>query len=195
MYYIYQTINLIDNKIYIGVHLSSDIQNDTYLGSGFYLRRAVKKYGRHNFKRIVLHQIESKQQAYLTERSIVNEQFIARPDTYNMKAGGKGGFPKDIDRSKIYTAQRNRKISESKKGRVFSDQHRQKLSQSLKGRKVWNKGVAMTDKAKHKLAVALTGKFVGENNPFYGKQHTEQAKKKISEARKTRKTVCGKSAH
>ena len=30
----------------------------------------------------------------------------------------------------------------------------------------------------------MSNKFSGENNPFYGKHHTEETKKKISEARK-----------
>jgi group I intron endonuclease len=45
MYYIYQTKNLIDEKIYVGVHLSNDINNDNYLGSGIHLKRAIKKHG------------------------------------------------------------------------------------------------------------------------------------------------------
>jgi hypothetical protein len=49
MYYIYQTKNLIDEKIYIGVHLSNNIENDKYIGSGLHLKRAIQKYGKQNF--------------------------------------------------------------------------------------------------------------------------------------------------
>lgn len=32
---------------------------------------------------------------------------------------------------------------------------------------------------------SMNGKYKGENNPFYGKHHTEETKKKLSEIRKT----------
>ena len=41
---IYQTTNLINNKIYIGKHQTSDL-DDGYLGSGKLLLQAIKKYG------------------------------------------------------------------------------------------------------------------------------------------------------
>jgi hypothetical protein len=44
---VYKTINLIDGKIYIGQDLNN---NPDYLGSGIYLKRAIKKHGRNNFK-------------------------------------------------------------------------------------------------------------------------------------------------
>ena len=50
MYFIlYETTNLINNKKYIGVHKTIDL-NDGYLGSGIYLRNAIKKYGKENLK-------------------------------------------------------------------------------------------------------------------------------------------------
>lgn len=50
---VYQTTNKLNNKIYIGVHSTKNI-NDGYLGSGTALKKAVKKYGKQNFKRIIL---------------------------------------------------------------------------------------------------------------------------------------------
>ena len=46
-------------------------------------------------------------------------------------------------------------------------------SQSLKG-KAWSEN----------QKILMSNKFSGENNPFYGKHHTEETKKKISDARK-----------
>ena len=43
-YLIYKTTNLINGKIYIGSHRTTDI-NDSYMGSGKYLLYALKKYG------------------------------------------------------------------------------------------------------------------------------------------------------
>ena len=50
---IYKTTNLINGKIYVGMH-STDNLNDGYLGSGWILKQAIKKYGKENFKGEVL---------------------------------------------------------------------------------------------------------------------------------------------
>ena len=40
---------------------------------------------------------------------------------------------------------------------------------------------------KERLSKKLKGKFIGENNPMYGKHHTEETKKEMSETRKGKK--------
>lgn len=52
-YILYKTTNLINGKTYIGIHKTNNLE-DGYLGSGFSLIKAVKKYGKNNFKREVL---------------------------------------------------------------------------------------------------------------------------------------------
>ena len=48
---VYLTTNLINGKKYIGSHYSS---NDDYLGSGVLISKAIKKYGKSNFERVIL---------------------------------------------------------------------------------------------------------------------------------------------
>lgn len=48
---IYKTTNLLNGKIYVGKDCCHE---SGYLGSGVILQRAVKKYGRENFKKEVL---------------------------------------------------------------------------------------------------------------------------------------------
>jgi group I intron endonuclease len=85
---VYQTTNKINGKIYIGVH--KHLKEDSYLGSGAALKKAIKKHGRKSFKRETLFEFDSKREAYKKEEELVTESFIARRDTYNMKPGGLG---------------------------------------------------------------------------------------------------------
>jgi hypothetical protein len=96
MYFIvYKTTNLINQKIYIGIHKQktgySPTDFDGYYGSGLNLQRAIEKYGKNNFRRETLHIFDDLEQAKLKEKEIVNPEFILREDTYNVSEGGQGG--------------------------------------------------------------------------------------------------------
>ena len=91
-HYIYKTTNLINGKTYIGKHSSQNIETDNYLGSGKILKKAIKKYGRQNFKKQVLHVFSIEEQAYLKQKDIVDQQFLSRKDTYNITLGGRGSW-------------------------------------------------------------------------------------------------------
>lgn len=101
-YIVYETTNIINNKIYIGIHKTiNPFIFDGYLGCGVlntqpntYIRPktkfqyAVKKYGPKNFRRKVLAIFNSLEEASLLEEELVNEQFLKRNDVYNMIPGG-----------------------------------------------------------------------------------------------------------
>lgn len=122
---IYKITNKVNNKIYIGVHSTNDL-NDGYMGSGVAIKRAIDKYDIENFTREILYDFGSSDQAYLKEAEIVNESFVSRRDTYNMKCGGLGG--------KLGVDSRE-KLSKALSGRIFSQEHINKISQSLTGKK------------------------------------------------------------
>ena len=88
-YYLYQIINKINGKIYIGVHQTDNI-DDGYMGSGTHLIRAQKKYGLVNFTKEVLRTFDSEEDMYLEEAELVDKEFVLREDTYNLTEGGKG---------------------------------------------------------------------------------------------------------
>lgn len=92
MYYtVYKTTNQVNGKFYIGSHKTKN-PNDAYLGSGKYLKHAIEKYGRDNFVKEVLFVFDNPTEMYAKEAELVNIDFIAESNTYNLKQGGFGGF-------------------------------------------------------------------------------------------------------
>lgn len=90
-YFVYKTTNLVNGKIYIGKHCTSNLK-DGYIGSGKRLSLAIKKYGRQNFKLEILHHCKSLDEMAEKEKEIVTPEFLKRKDVYNLHEGGKGGF-------------------------------------------------------------------------------------------------------
>lgn len=119
-YFVYKTTNLINEKIYIGVHSTYNL-DDGYLGSGIYLKKSILKYGIHNFKREILEFFDSEKLAFQKEREIVTEDFILKTSNYNLSVGGKGGY-KNISKDGI------KRISESRKNKVVAIKNGKKLS-------------------------------------------------------------------
>lgn len=88
---LYCTTNLINGKIYVGSHKTTNV-DDEYLGSGKALRRAIQKYGKESFRKEVLFVFDNADAMFQKEAEVVNEEFVLRKDTYNLKVGGKGGL-------------------------------------------------------------------------------------------------------
>ena len=86
-YIIYKITNLVNGYIYIGQHGTNDT-NDDYMGSGVALEKAFKEFGRCNFKKDILYVFDTRLEADLKEKEIVNQDFINRVDTYNKNLGG-----------------------------------------------------------------------------------------------------------
>jgi len=88
MYHIlYKTTNLKTNSYYIGVH-STENKNDGYLGSGTVIKKKIAYYGRGSFKKEILECFSTAKEAYIRESEIVDEEFIADKNTYNLSLGG-----------------------------------------------------------------------------------------------------------
>ena len=91
MYIVYKTTNKTNGKIYIGIHKQVGDGFDGYYGSGVILSLAISKYGINNFERETLFTYETLDDARNKEREIVNEEFCASSDNYNISCGGTGG--------------------------------------------------------------------------------------------------------
>lgn len=84
---VYKTTNLISGKVYIGYHFTSD-PNDSYLGSGKLLKRAIRKHGKEHFSKEVIACFDTAEAALAKEAELVNEEFVTDPMTYNTTIGG-----------------------------------------------------------------------------------------------------------
>lgn len=123
-YGIYKITNLLNEKMYIGKHITSDI-DDGYMGSGLLICRAIKKYGIENFRKEWLAFCEDEEELNYVERMLVDETWLARSDTYNLNLGGDGGWtyinkhslcPHSGMKNMKHTEEAKRKISETHRG-------------------------------------------------------------------------------
>ena len=90
-YYLYEIKNLINDYIYVGVHKTKNM-DDGYMGSGKIILRAIEKHGAENFSKTILETFETSDAMFAREKEVVTDEFLARPNTYNMRRGGFGGF-------------------------------------------------------------------------------------------------------
>lgn len=135
-YTIYKITNILNSKIYIGKHKTTNI-DDGYMGSGTVLKRAIQKYGIDNFTKEILFLLDSESDMNLKEKELVTEEFVSRTDTYNTALGGQGG--------KLHS---------------WSEESRTRLSESLKDREItWgrkiskaNTGRTLPEETKHKMS-------------------------------------------
>lgn len=90
--YIYKTTNKLNNKIYIGQKKSEIFLNNSYLGSGKYLKHAIEKYGKDNFLVELLDTANSRNELSELEIYYIQKYNSTNRDIgYNIAKGGIGG--------------------------------------------------------------------------------------------------------
>ncbi len=82
--------NLLNGRFYYGAHETFDLDDD-YQGSGDLIKLAIAKYWWVNFRKWYVWFGESKAEMFRLETMVVDEEFVARPDTYNIALGGDVG--------------------------------------------------------------------------------------------------------
>lgn len=164
-YIIYKTINLVNNKIYIGKHQTNNL-NDSYIGSGKLLNQAIKKYGRKNFEKQILHIFDNEFEMNAKEIELITEEFCKCDTNYNLGVGGEGG---SHFKGKTHSAETKKILSEKTKLQKLSDDARSKIAEA--NRKRW---ANPENRAK-------------QSSKFTGRKFSEEHKRKISEAMKGNK--------
>jgi len=156
-YYLYEVKNKLNGKIYVGVHKTDNLE-DGYMGSGKIILQAIKKHGVENFEKTILEFFPDVETMFQRESEVINEEFLARDDTYNLRRGGTGGFDW-INSSGISKF----------KGKSHSEETKKVLSEHLKGKerpdiseackKAWaSKPDAEKQAFGDRMATALRGK-------------------------------------
>lgn len=113
--YIYETTNLINSKKYIGQKTSNMFLDKEYLGSGKFIKRAIEKYGKENFKVRLIEECNSKEDLDNREIYWINYyNAVKSKEYYNISKGGE-----HWNLSSEYIAETNRKYQSNKiKGRI-----------------------------------------------------------------------------
>ena len=149
--YIYKTTNLINNKIYIGQHKSTEFDAN-YMGSGIAIKAAFKKYGRENFKVEVIDTSANNADELNNLETYYIQKYNSRDPKigYNLHCGGnvQSGINNPMyGRHFKKTPEAIEKTRQAKLGKPLTQEQRQKISNTRKQRiesgdiVVWNKGV------------------------------------------------------
>lgn len=184
--FIYKTTNNINGKIYIG---KSETTNEHYLGSGIYLQRAIKKYGKNNFIREVIED-NINNSNILCEREIYWIKYFNSTNPkigYNLSIGGDGHNTKHSDDTKLKISLQKIKLFSDKTnhpryGKTLSAETKEKISNTNTGRKHTiiecmkmsksQKGRKHSIETKNKISISHKGKpFTEEHKLNISKNH------------------------
>lgn len=186
-------------KVYIGITGQDNPKRRWCGGNGYhkndYFRRAIAKYGWDNFEHEILYEGLTQKEAEQKEIELITKYNSANPSFgYNLDNGGSyAGKHSEQTREKIRNTLTGRKLPEDIKkhiseghkryfqenghhcaGKKLSEDHKNKISEGLK---------------KYYSEHEYTNNFSGENNPMYGKHHSEESNRKNMLNQPNRKMV------
>lgn len=130
-HYLYRITNLINGKIYIGIHSTTNL-DDGYMGSGTRLQKAYAKYRMSYFTKEILEFCNTRDELFLLEKETVNETFANREDVYNISIGGSGVYGLSGEKNHFY----GKKHKEETKERMRKNHANFKLGNHPEARKV-----------------------------------------------------------
>lgn len=165
---VYRTTNSLDGSFYIGYHKTVN-PDDSYLGSGLLLRRAIVKHGLENFHKEVIAVFDNARDAFAKERELLVDCW-GQTGCYNIHEGGYGGFeyinnnglghtPEVVERIRRKNTGKKRSevvravFSQARHGRELSDSWKESLRRANLGKKK-----NLTEAGRRKLQERFLGK-------------------------------------
>lgn len=193
MNFVYLTTNKINGKQYVGSH-NGEI-NDGYLGSGLLILKAIRKYGKENFK------IELLEECYPDNNQILEESYIEKyntliPNGYNISPTGGHGLKQsklnETTKQKIKSKQKGKKkisyfiekygnkegkkkYKESEEKRINKIKGFKHTKESLEKIRKSSKGRLCSEERKRKIGAANRVKSIG-NSSHLGCEHSDKTK-------------------
>lgn len=166
IYSIYKITNTCNDKFYIGCHKTEDL-NDSYMGSGLLIKKAIEKYGEDSFVKEILFVFSSSQEMFSKERELIEE--LNPP--YNIHEGGLGGWD--------YINQNNLKA----KYKDWPESSKRSQAEAARC-------LGLTKDKQHFKDMSVKGqekiKQLYPDGTFKGRKHTDETKRKIGETNKVK---------
>ena len=146
-----------------------------------YFTKAINKYGWDSFEHIIVSKGLDEETAKWLEMELIKIwDSTNRSKGYNITFGGEGTtgwIPSEETRKKISKAQKGRKLSEEHKRKIGensksmweNEKYRNKMSEKKKGENNPNYGKHHSEETKKKISKSQKGKYIGKNHPMYGK--------------------------
>jgi hypothetical protein len=206
--YVYLITNKLDGMKYVGLR-ASPVFDDNYWGSGVRVINAIKKYGKENFEREILHWcrtpeelLEKELQEHLERGVADSEEYYnimegANPILRGEANGFYGKCHTDEVRKKISKANKGRTMSSDEKARrqeFWSTEHGQKNKKLLSKKR---KGVKLSEEHRLKIQEALrekADKLSLEKKAFYQTPQGRALREQLRSAAQERFAGVEKSA-
>lgn len=193
--FIYLTTCIITGKQYVGQH-SVESGNWNYIGSGTLFKRAVKKYGKENFKRKILRLCYSQREMNFWEWVYIQKYKTTDKNIgYNIANGDI--LSSEHNPAKLPEVQKKIRKTQLKKyeegwcprvGKKLSDEAKEKISKKQKAHQSkfgsHLKGRVVSEEQK----MRQSEKMKGRPSAMKGRKHSEETKRKISESKLKRES-------
>lgn len=214
---IYKIVNTLNGKCYVGSTKDfqkrwkkhfNDLEKQQH--SSIKLQRSYNKHGRNAFVCEIIEEIPYEKDKILEREQYWIDTLKTKENGYNIADASFGDVLTNhplreeiIDKiKKTIHSNLNDMTKEERKekwgrpgdkngmyGRHRTEEEKQHLSEINNGRPSKLKGIPLTEEHKRNLSKSRIEKGVakGEKNPFYGKHHSEETKRRISEKNKGRR--------